>query len=327
MNKIQVKKVLIFRLGAIGDVVHTTALIRSLKAFDSKISIQYLTTKIPSQLLEYDHDLDKIWIAENKSYWYIHNFSKKLREEKFDICINLQPPTIRNKIFSFLIGTRKTLNYRKDFRFHAVENFWTTAKSIFNDLILPENLKLSIPENIKERFLGICEGRKVIGFNMGVSSTRQGRRWPINYWRQLAKSLIDKYNCKIILTGSSDDAAFSEQILDVSLNIESYCGKLSILENTALLSICDVVISGDTGPLHIATAIGVPTIGLYGAAPVSRTGPYGTQATALYSDRKCVPCNRRKCKYSKKDDLYNLCMEDLTPDMVFNSVKNILNKF
>jgi len=324
MNKYPMKKVLIFRLGAIGDVVHTTALLRSLKALNPTMSVHYLTTKSPSLLLKNDHDIDKIWISEDKSYSYIYDFSKKLREEKFDLCINLQPPTIRNKIFSFLIGAKKTINYRKNFKFHAVENFWITAKPFFKDLTLPKNLELFIPENLKEEFLDISEVGYVIGFNMGVSSTRQGRRWPLNYWRELAKALIDKYNCKIVLTGSSDDANFSEQILDVSFNIESYCGKLDILKNSALLSICNVVISGDTGPLHIASAVGVPAIGLYGAAPILRTGPYGTRTSALCSDRSCVPCNRRKCKYTKKGEPYTPCMEDIHPNKVFNEIIKLL---
>ncbi|MDD3013685.1 MAG: glycosyltransferase family 9 protein [Candidatus Gastranaerophilales bacterium] len=324
MHNSDIKKILIFRLGAIGDVVHTTALVRSLKTFNPEISIHYLTTKTPSLLLENDHDIDKIWIAECKSYKYIYKFSKKLKEEKFDLCINLQPSTVRNKIFSFLIGAKKTLNYKKDFNFHAVENFWLTAKPLFKDLTLPENLELFVPEILKETFIGISEGKKLIGFNMGVSSTRQGRRWPLNYWRELAKALIDKYNCNIVLTGSANDADFSEKILDVSSNIKSYCGKLNIVENAALLSVCDVVVSGDTGPLHIASATGVHVIGLYGAAPISRTGPYGIHAVTLCSDRNCVPCNRRKCKYAKKGDLYSLCMEDLTPDKVFDQVKKIL---
>jgi len=324
MAKDQIKKILIFRLGAIGDVVHTTALFHSLKVFDPNISIHYLTTKTPAMLLENDHALDRIWVSEQKSYSYIYNFSKDLKKENFDLCINLQPPTIRNKIFSFFIGARQTLYYKKDFKFHAVENFWETAKPLFKDLTLPEELQLFIPENLKEKFSTLYKERNVIGFNMGVSSTRQGRRWPLNHWRELAKLLMDKYNCKIILTGSIDDKNFSEQIIDLSPDIESYCGKLNILENAALLSICNIVISGDTGPLHIASATGIPVIGLYGAAPISRTGPYGRHAAALCSDRKCVPCNRRQCKYSKKEDLYNPCMEDLIPDRVFNEVKNII---
>lgn len=322
MDNKDLKKVLIFRLGAIGDVVHTTGLLRALKNYNPQISIHYLTTRVPSKLLEYNHALDKIWISEDKSYSYIYNFAKELKRENFDLLINLQPPTIRNKIFAHFIGAKKTLNYKKDFKFHAVKNFFITASHAIKDLYLEEDLKLVIPENFKDKFNDLSG--MIIGFNMGVSGTRQGRRWPLEYWGNLAKIIIDEYNCKIVLTGSNDDKEFSEQILNISPNIISFCGKLDIMENAALLSKCNLVISGDTGPLHIAAAAGTNVIGLYGAAPTSRTGPYGSHATTLYSSRNCVPCNRRKCKYIKKGDIYTPCMEDLTANLVFNKIKEIL---
>src|SRR3989339_2074935 len=90
-EKPDIKKILIFRFGAIGDVVHSTALYRAIKKQNPDILIHYLTGKIPSELLKSDYDLDKIWIAEDKSYKYLLNLAKELKKEKFDLCINLQP--------------------------------------------------------------------------------------------------------------------------------------------------------------------------------------------------------------------------------------------
>jgi len=161
---------------------------------------------------------------------------------------------------------------------------------------------------------------------MGVSTTRQGRRWPIKYWKELAEIVLNRYNCDIVLTGAKEDAEFSDQILDVSPKIKSLCGKLNIVENSFVLSRCKLVISGDTGPLHIATAVKTPVIGLYGAAPVSRTGPYGKNCFTVKSDRSCVPCNKRKCKYLKTGELYTPCLLDITPDKIIKIIdeNNIL---
>lgn len=316
-----IKKVLIFRFGAIGDVVHSTALFRSLKKYDPEISVHYLTNKTPSQLLENDPDLDKLWIAEEKSYKYLSKIAKELKKEKFDLCINLQP-SIRTKIFSILTGSKNILIYKKTFKIHAVKNFWITAKPLFKDIILDKEIKIFIPEEIKEKISSQLDtGKKIIGFNMGANTARQGRKWPLKYWMELAKNIIEKYDCEIVLTGSQEDRESSETLLDISPNIKSFCGKLNIVESAALLSKCDVVISGDTGPLHIATAVGTPVIGLYGSMPVLRTGSYGENSSVLYSDRNCVPCNKRKCKYIKKKELYTPCMKDITPDKVFNLVE------
>ncbi len=319
-----IKKILILRFGAIGDVVHSTELFRSIKRKYPHISIHYASFKTPSRNIQGDPDLDRVWIAEAKSYKQLYKLAKKLKKENFDLFLNLQPG-IRTGIFSIMLGNPRTVTYRKSFKLHAVENFWQTGKKYFKDLELAKSLKLYIKEEIKNR-VSVMPDKKgiVIGFNMGVSPTRQGRRWHQNYWRELAQMFFDKYDCEIILTGSEADREFSESLLDLSPQIRSFCAKTSIEENTALLSLCDLVISGDTGPLHIAAAMGVPVIGLYGAAPVSRTGPYGENCTVIFSHRKCVPCNRRKCRFIKKNEPYTPCMLDIKPAQVLKEAGRFL---
>ncbi len=316
--KVMPKKILILRFGAIGDVVHSTALYRSIKRKYPETRIHYVCFKTPSENILHDPDLDKVWIAEGKTYKQLWKLAKKLRKEKFDAFINLQPG-IRTRLFSLMLGMPETVTYKKTFKLHAVENFRQTGKKLFKHIEPEKNLKLYINQEVKNR-VSVLLGKKspVIAFNMGVSPTRQGRRWPLEYWRELAKKFLDNHDCKIILTGSLEDREFSETLLDVSPKISSFCAKVSVEENTALLSFCDLVISGDTGPLHVATAVGVPAVGLYGAAPVSRTGPYGENCIAVFSHRQCVPCNKRKCKYLKQDETYTPCLEDIKPDRVFN---------
>jgi heptosyltransferase-2 len=321
----KIKKILILRFGAIGDVVHSTGLFRGIKRKHPDVSIHYVTFKTPAENIKNDPELDKVWIAEGKSYKQLHELAKQLREERFDAFLNLQPG-IRTRIFSLMSCIPKTITYRKTFKLHAVENFWLPGKVLFPDIELDGRLYLHIDPLVKEKVTTILDKKGlVIAFNMGVSATRQGRRWSQDYWSELAKGFFDRHKgCKIVLTGSSEDAEFSEVLLGISPDVISFCGKLSVEENTALLSLCNLVISGDTGPLHIATAVGTPAIGLYGAAPISRTGPYGENCTALKSDRACAPCNRRKCKYIKENEVYTPCMLDISPDMVLTAAEKFL---
>lgn len=318
------KKILILRFGAIGDVVHSSELFRSIKRKHPDVSIHYCSFKIPSMNIRHDPDLDRVWVAEGKSYKQLWKLAKELRKENFDAFINLQPG-IRTRIFSLMLGMPRTITYKKTFKLHAVENFWQTGKKLFPDIELDKKLHLYIKEETKKRISNML-GKKgiIIAFNMGVSGTRQGRRWPQEYWHDLAKKFLDSYDCEIILTGSEYDKEFSEPLLKISPRIRSFCGKVNVEENTALLSLCDLVISGDTGPLHIATAVNTPAIGLYGAAPVSRTGPYGENCIALNSNRDCVPCNKRKCKYLKQNESYTPCLVDLKPDIVLTNARSFL---
>ena len=329
MKTKNIKKILILRFGAIGDVVHSTALFRSIKKKYPYISIHYVSFKIPSLNIQHDPDLDKVWISKGKTYKQLYKLAKILKKEKFDVFINLQPG-IRTRIFAFMLGVNINLIYKKTFKQHAVKNFWETGKNLFKNIEQDKELKLYINEDVKNKVAGMIDEinkkKLIIAFNMAVSPTRQGRKWPLEYWQELAKKFLEKYECKIILTGSDADKNFSENLLDISPKIKSFCGKVSIEENTALLSFCNLVISGDTGPLHIATAVKTPVIGLYGAAPISRTGPYGENCIALHSNRLCVPCNKRKCKYLKHAEIYTPCLIDIKPDLVLKAAENFLKK-
>lgn len=322
------KKILIIRFGAIGDVVHSSALFRSIKKSNPKNEIHYLTFKTPSTLLEADPDITKLWIAEKKSYSYLISLAKQLKEIEYDLIINLHP-SIRTKIFCAFIKAKKVLTYKKTFKKHAVENFLDTAKPLFENLKPDKNLKIYLkPEDIKEAKQLIQTDKVNICLNIGANFTRQGRRWSISHWKQLSQKLIQKYNCNIILTGSQEDKVFADEILKESEQIFSFCGKLSLNISCAVISLCDIMISGDTGPLHIATASGVKSIGLYGAMPINRTGPFGENNFSICSDMKCVPCNKRKCKFTKKNDLNTPCMEAIKPEQILDIIEkeNLITK-
>ena len=84
------------------------------------------------------------------------------------------------------------------------------------------------------------------------------------------------------------------------------------------------MISGDSGPLHIATALGVKSIGLFGSMPADRTGCF-CSGVNIISKKTCVPCNRRKCKYLRKSkNLYTPCMEEIEVDEIIDAVNNNL---
>lgn len=321
MKKDKIKKILILRFGALGDVIHSSATIDSLKKYNPDFSIHYVTFQSPYLLLKNNPNLEKVWTIENKTYNSLLKMAEELKKEKFDLFINLQP-SIRTKVFSFFINAKKNLTYKKTFKLHAVKNFWITAQNYFKTLNLNDELNLFIPdEKLLKTSNYINTNQKTVCLNIGANNARQGRKWPIDSWKELAKYLIDNFNCEIVLTGSKEELKLANLLLDVSPNIKNLCGMFDILENTALLSKCNLVISGDTGPLHLATAVKTTVIGLYGSMPISRTGPYGKSCFSTCSKRDCVPCNRRKCKYTKGKNEITPCMIDIKPKTVIELIK------
>jgi ADP-heptose:LPS heptosyltransferase len=323
--KRSIKKVLIIRFGAIGDVVHTTALFRALKQSEPSMSIHYLTFKVPSILLLDDNDIEKIWILEDKTYKTLYELSKELRKENFDVIINLHPST-RSRILTLLSKPLQQLTYKKTYKLHAVENFWSTAKPIFKDLKLNDNIYIHVPDEIKFKTKSLIDNKKelLVGFNMGVSTTRHGRKWPFDYWVNLASYILEKYNAQIILLGGEKDMPEANEFVKQVPHVKSFCGKLSLLETAAAMSLCNTVISGDTGPLHIATAVGTRSIGIYGAAPDTRTGPYGKEHLVVKADMPCIPCSKKKCKFNKEKEDKAPCMYGIKPEKIMNLVDTVL---
>lgn len=318
------QKVLIIRQGAIGDVVHTSNIFRSIKESYPTVQIDYLTSSVPAQLIEHSPDLRKVIRLEGKSYSYLWKLASKLRKEKYDVVINLQP-SVRFKFLSFMVFPKKIVTYKKTFKLHAVENFFRTAKKVFKEIENPNDLKIELPDEVVEKIkLDIPTDKKIVVLNTQVSLTRQGRKWPIKNFKELALKLIEEYDCNIIVTGASEDVEKVKPLENVHPNIIIVAGKYSILESAAVYSLADIVISSDTGPLHIATAMGKPyCIGLYGAAPVTRTGPWGINHFALSADLSCIPCNRRKCTVKEYEHAeINPCMMAIKPEHVYQVIKD-----
>ena len=322
MGSCKYKKILIIREGAIGDVVHTTNIYRSIKNYDPDVKIDYVTSKVPAQLLINDSRLNKVYIFENKSYSFLTQLGLKLRKEKYDLLINLQS-SLRYRYFEMIIGAKETVLYKKSSRFHAVENFCDTARQKIPELVNPKDLELEIPLEVLEKVKGeIPQDKKIVVLNTQTSLTRHGRKWPFEYYKDLAFNLIEKYDCYILITGSKDDIDELECYKNLHPNIIVTAGKYNILESAALYSLAEVVLSSDTGPLHIATAVKKPyCIGLYGAAVVGRTGPWGENHFAIAADLSCVPCGLRKCKLKNEyDNIINPCMLAIKPEHVMRII-------
>lgn len=330
MKKKEIKKILFIRVGAIGDVVHTLNAPRAIKELYPDIEIHYLIA-MPKGLLSRVSYIDKVISDSRIIKMTVFSETMKevvslLKKEKYDMVINLQP-SIKTRILARLAGIKKVYNYRKRNCRHAVYDYWLTVKRAFKDVELPKDLKLELYPEVSSRMKAKLDGLNApfIVFNSGhVFASRQGRTYPIEKWIELGNKIQEKYNGTIIITGVKADAEVLKPLETIKNSI-SFVDKLTLEENSALIGCADLLISGDSGPLHIASALGVEVIGLFGAMPITRTGPYGDNCHTIVSNMKCSPCNRRKCKYLRKtNELYTPCMKSIEVDDIFQKVCEIL---
>ena len=130
------------------------------------------------------------------------------------------------------------------------------------------------------------------------------KRWPIRHFVDAAKRINDELGLQIVVAGSSDEAALGAQIPGVNL-----CGKTNLRELVALLDSAALVIANDSGPMHIAAALGKPLVTLFGPTNPARTGPYQRAECVIDLKLPCSPCYSRKCSHQS-------CLNWLEPDQV-----------
>ena len=324
------KKVLIIRTGAIGDVIHTTNTFRAIKDAHPEVEIHYLTS-INESMLVYDKNLAKVWVIESEKFKpfskYTMEFAKKLKAEKFDVAINLQP-SFKTRLLVELAKIKTHFNYKKKSKLHAVQNYWETAKKAFPDIKNYSDLKMYLNPEVSEKMHTELSKykRPLVVLNAGhVFAKRQGRTYPVEKWIELGNKIQEKYDGTILITGVKVDEEILKPLEQIK-NSVSFVSKLSLDENSALIKNSDILISGDSGPLHIASALGVKALGLFGSMPIERTGPCGENCSVVVSPMECAPCNHIKCKYLKgTGELYSPCMKMIEVENIMVEVDKLLS--
>lgn len=142
------------------------------------------------------------------------------------------------------------------------------------------------------------------------------KQWPAPHFAQLAKDLITQGH-QIWILGSSKDHDIAEQIAlaTASPHIHNLCGKTQLADVVDLLSVCKTAISNDSGLMHVAAALGIPLVALYGSSDPKHTPPLSSNAHVLHLGLECSPCFKRQCPLG-----HTRCLQDITPDRVLKAL-------
>ncbi len=318
------KKILIIKLGAIGDVVHTTVIQQVIKEKYPDCEIHFLTSDLIAPLLQNDPNLAKVYGFESDkkdNLLYLIQLGLKFRKEKFDIIINLQN-SLRNKFF-IKIANPKIVASRSKQRVHAIDAFFNTAKEFFDEIERPENLQLFISGETLKKIEKKIENYKkpiiIISPGGEHNNARQGRIWPLEFWRSLSNNLLEKYSGTIFIVGSKEERGYHKELLDIPGAV-LFSGELSLEESACLFSKADLFISGDSGPLHMASALNVTTLGIMGSTPAVACGPFGEKCYSISPEHECVGCGGKPCTKINAGELYSPCIKAITPDIVFDFI-------
>ncbi len=334
-RKMEMHRVLFFKPGAIGDLLHT---LPALKALRKKFVAAHITVVVSPGLDSLFQGMpvaDRVQVFDKaklkSSLKDFIEFALSLRGQHYDLFIDLQP-SLRSMVLRRLSGARNVLVYRKQKtmvgarRLHAAENFLETLRPLGVDISV-DGIELQLANEVItniDRFLAArnINERPLIALNCGVGAARPARNWFPERFASLADRLIDELGAQVIFVGGNEDQELVRRVLaDMKNAAVSAAGDLSIPESAALLARCRCLVSSDTGPLHLAAAIQTPVVGLFGSTDPRRTGPVGRGHQVIIKDLACIPCEKKNCPLGTR-----ACMADITVDEVFKAVGRVLGK-
>lgn len=333
------KRILIVKLSSLGDIVQSLPVLSALKEQFPLAAVTWLVNDIYSDFLEQCSNVDKI-IPFHRSRWgKISNIYKTIREFRtlisqikgYDLVIDLQG-LLRSGIITGFSGSAYRIGFRnaregaRVFYNHRIRP--KSKHSMLRYLELAEYIgckvdnpkfNMKVPESLKEWAHGILgnEGKHIA---ICVGSRWETKCWPVQKYTELIERLYKKHNAKIILIGDKNDIALGERIVkNTNIPAKNYIGKTSLPQLSALLCLCNMLITSDSGPMHLGNALGIPVVVLFGPTDPECTGPYGLNNKVIVNDIVCRPCFKKICPDSK-------CMEDISVDEVFSSAEDILSK-
>ena len=328
--------VLVLRFSAVGDVVLTAPAIEALKAAWPDARIVYALKERLAHLVQHNPAVDEV-VALRPGEGPL-SYARRLRAVKPTAVLDLHGK-IRSKILRALIpGVRKVVWHKRDFRdtlpvklalrpYHASMLFCDRYHKAVEELVgraLPHGrLRYFLgPDDVAEaervlRASGIDLGRPLFGLSPGANW--ETKRWPAERFAGLARRALAA-GVQVAVQGSEAEAPLGALIAELAPGTVDLCGKLDLPALGGFISRCAAFAANDSGPMHIARALGVPTLAFFGSTDPAMFDFTGHQL--LFAGVECAPCSffgRRRCPRG-----HFRCMLDLDEDRAWSALQPLL---
>ncbi len=345
LNKsLQGCRILVIRLGAIGDVLLTTPFLRVLKETYPNASIDYVVKEMYTSLLEDHPYIDHLYAfssRDGKRGW--RAILKDIQQNNYDLIVDLQN-NLRSRTWSLLSGVREQRLYRlgrgKRFlmvygRLNQTKKFksvpakyieilsdWNVQEdSVGPEIFISDSIHNKVDQKIEDS--GVSNKKTLVLLAPGASKVT--KRWPFERYVQVANYYL-REGMEVGLIGGKQDTLLCQKMSDeIKGPVMNLTGECSLLESAAAIQRADVLVTNDTGMMHMATAVSTPVVAIFG--PTSRHFgffPYQSVSEVVEKEIKCRPCSyhgSRKCPKG-----HFKCMLEIKPEEIIQTVNQMLNQ-
>ena len=325
------QKILIIKPSALGDIVHSLPFLDTVKRCYPQASIHWVVARGLHTFLEGHPLIDRLWIIDKEKWKRPGNFrqtireiaalGKGLRQERFDLSVDLSG-LLRSGLITLVANAEYKLGFKEadegsalfyshrihgSMKIHAIDRYLKIAEAMGCPVgairypFAPYQETPAISKDLPREYVV-----------MTPSAGKEANRWPAERFGQLAARLDLP---ALLIGGKSDQAVADEVAQHAKGKAISLAGQTSIKELIPIIANAKYFITNDTGPMHIAAALGVPVFAIFGPANPDRTGPYGEQHTIIREELPCSPC------YAWKPCDNWQCMEAISVERVLKIIR------
>lgn len=342
-------EILIIQILRMGDALQLIPLVKGIKALFPESKISLLTSALGAAILEPQPEVDAVFVLEKAEIAQllesgtqedaldaVDRLAKNLAPvlaKHWDWTINFSY-TFATAQISFLLNSKHhsgfTANQHRQYvskekwfaysmasfvnRRYSVYNWVDINRHILGLKALPQPPAVEVSPKLHQQALNHLkhnniEAQALVAFIPGASGNH--KRWPAEKFGRLGQALVEKHGKSILILGDKTERSLGVEIQKaVGKNVLNLAGLTDLNQLKAYLGLCEAVVTNDTGPMHLAAALGIPTVGLFFSTHFVETGPYGAEHMVLHPALDCFPCqNTAACDHKK-------CLNHIAPETV-----------
>jgi len=341
-------RTLIIKPSSMGDVVQALPVLTALKEAHPSAHVSWLVAKPFAGILEGHPRLDEVIVFDRQRFARFTSsvtvageflaFMKGLRQRRFTTVIDLQG-LFRSGLLALATGAPRRVGFR-DARelaplfytadvfvprrtVHAVDRYLTVAERLGlppprarDHLPVSAEARSAIRRRLAEAGLGLDEPFVAVGPHARWAT----KQWPAERFAAVLEWLRRREGGRAVVVGSGEAAEAARTIAHgLTEPPIDLVNRTTLKELAAVLAEARVMLTNDSGPMHVAAAVGTPIVAIFGPTNPARTGPYGAGHRVLAGRAACSPCYRRQCMYDRENAAM-LCLTNITPEAVYEQL-------
>jgi lipopolysaccharide heptosyltransferase II len=336
----QYRRILFIKPSSLGDIVHALPALAALRRSFPQAHIAWLVKRQWAELLERVEGIDRVWpVGPGLAGWLSE--IPGLRAERFELAVDLQG-LFRSALMGRLAGCPVRIGFangREGSPFlytqrvavptsemHAVDRYLLVTDALGAARPASPQFPFRISSADREQAsavlnrAGVKAGSPWIAMN--VSARWPTKRWPQEAFAAVADRLHEEGSGPVVLIGGPEDRADAQAVTSLSRSaaVKDLTGMITLGLLPALLQSASALVTNDSGPMHVAAAVGTPVVALFGPTSQVRTGPYGKQHRVLTHPLPCSPCFSRCCTNAVERE----CLTGIEPARVEEAVRSLL---